>query len=63
MHKARYSFENRKDLPAAWAGLRDVDLQAVTGVDDAIFCHNGRFLIVAKTLEGARALAKLALDN
>jgi len=59
----RFSFQNRKDLPASWAGLRGVDLQAVTGVSDAIFCHNGRFLAVAKSIEGARALAKLALQN
>lgn len=58
-----FSFENRKDFPAAWAGLRDVDLQAVTGVEDAIFCHNGRFLAVAKSKEGALKLAKLALDS
>lgn len=61
--KERYSFVNRKDLPAAWAGLRDVDLQAVTGVDDAVFCHNGRFLAVAKSREGALSLAKLAIEN
>ncbi len=63
VRKERYSFANRKDLPAVWAGLRDVDLQAVSGIDDAIFCHNGRFLAVAKTREGALALAKLAVDN
>ena len=63
VRKERYSFANRKDLPAAWAGLRDVDLQAATGVDDAIFCHNGRFLAVAKSREGAQTLAKLALEN
>lgn len=63
VRKERHSFQNRKDLPAAWAGLRDVDLQAVTGVDDAIFCHNGRFLAVAKTREGALRLAQLALEE
>lgn len=63
VRKERYSFENRQDLPAAWGGLRDVDLQAATGVDDAVFCHNGRFLAVAKTREGARKLAKLAIEN
>lgn len=59
----RFSFQNRKDLPLSWAGLRGVDLQAATGVSDAVFCHNGRFLIVAKSREGALALAKLALQN
>jgi uncharacterized UPF0160 family protein len=57
------SFERRMKLPAAWAGLRDEELQKVTGVSDATFCHNGRFIATAKTKEGALALAKLALDS
>ena len=56
------SFEARADLPAAWAGLRDADLAAVTGVADATFCHNGRFIAAAKSFEGVRALARLALQ-
>ncbi len=59
--KGAYGFENRKSFPEAWAGLRDADLVKVTGVQDAVFCHNGRFLCVAKTKEGAWALAKAAL--
>lgn len=59
--KNSFGFENRKSLPEAWAGLRDTDLARISGVPDAIFCHNGRFLCVAKTKEGAWALAKLAL--
>jgi uncharacterized UPF0160 family protein len=55
------SFEARADLPAAWAGLRDAELAAVTGVPDAGFCHNGRFIAAAKSFEGAYAMAKLAL--
>lgn len=55
------SFENRKDLPAEWAGKRDAELAAVTGVPDAIFCHNRRFVAYAKTKEGAIALAQKAL--
>ncbi len=61
IRKQRYSFENRKSLPEAWAGLRDEDLAQVTGVPDAIFCHNGRFLAVAKSKEGALLLAQKAL--
>ena len=55
------SFKNRKDLPASWAGLRDEELQKVTGVSDAIFCHRGLFLAVAKSKEGAIKLAQIAL--
>lgn len=60
---AHFSFESRKPLPESWAGLRDEDLQKVTGVSDAVFCHNGRFMAVAKTREGALVLAKLALES
>lgn len=56
-------FENRKDLPAHWAGLRDKEFANVTGVSDAIFCHRNRFMAVAKTREGALELAKLALAS
>ncbi len=61
MNKEKNSFANRKDLPASWAGLRDAELAKVTGVADAVFCHNGRFLAVAGSKEGAIALGKLAL--
>lgn len=57
-----HSFKNRKDLPLAWAGKRDAELVQVTGVVDAIFCHNKRFLCVAGSREGAIALAKLAVE-
>lgn len=56
------TFENRRDLPAAWAGLEDADLARVTGVDDALFCHSKRFLAVARSREGAERLAALALE-
>ena len=57
------TFENRLDLPEAWAGLEHGDLARVTGVDDALFCHAKRFLVVAKSGEGAKRLAALALDE
>lgn len=55
------SFEARADLPAEWAGLRDADLAAVTGVADAGFCHNGRFIAAAKSYEGIYLMALQAL--
>jgi uncharacterized UPF0160 family protein len=55
------SFQARADLPAAWAGLRDAELAAVTGVADATFCHNGRFIAAAKSYEGAYTMALQAL--
>ena len=55
------SFTARADLPESWAGLRDTELAGVTGVDDAGFCHNGRFIASAKSYEGIRTMASLAL--
>jgi len=55
------SFEARMDLPAAWAGLRDAELAAATGVPDAAFCHRNLFIAVARSFEGALRLAELAL--
>lgn len=55
------SFVARKDLPASWAGLRDSGLAQVTGVADAVFCHNGRFIGGAASQEGALRMARLAL--
>ncbi len=57
------SFENRKNLPAKWAGLQGKDIQDATGVLDSVFCHRNLFLAVAKSKEGAIKLAKLALED
>lgn len=57
------SFDARKDLPASWAGLAGADLAAVTGVPDAGFCHNGRFIAAAKSFAGALTMARLALAD
>ena len=61
VRKNKNTYENRKSLPEAWAGLRDDELAKVTGVPDATFCHNARFLAVAKSKAGAIALAEKAL--
>jgi uncharacterized UPF0160 family protein len=55
------TFEARKDLPAAWAGLRNAELAAVTGVPDAVFCHNGLFIAAAVSLDSALTMARQAL--
>lgn len=57
------TFEARKDLPMAWAGLRDEELAAVTGVADAIFCHNNLFIAAARSFEGILTMARAALDG
>lgn len=57
------SFDKRKALPEKWAGLRDEEFQKETGVEDAIFCHPGRFIAGAQSKEGALKLADLAVAN
>ena len=55
------SFEARRDLPRAWAGLREAQLASASGVFDALFCHTNLFIAVARSFEGALRMAELAL--
>ncbi|HEY4503396.1 MAG TPA: MYG1 family protein [Candidatus Paceibacterota bacterium] len=57
------SFKNRKDFPTAWGGVREEELQKITGVSDAVFCHKGLYMVVSKTKEGAIKLAQIALES
>lgn len=57
------TFKNRKNFPNSWAGLRDEELQKITGVSDAVFCHRGLFLAVANSKEGAIKLAQIAVES
>lgn len=61
IRKSGDSFEQRADLPAAWAGLTGESLEAASGVTGATFCHNGRFIAAAKTREAALEMARLAV--
>lgn len=61
--KKQGTFEPRKKFPENWAGKRDQELQKETGVSDAVFCHNARFMAVAQSKEGALKLAELALKD
>lgn len=56
------SYDNLVDLPAGWGGLTGAELQAVTGVEGATFCHRDLFLAATTTREAALELARLALD-
>lgn len=57
------SFEQRADLPAAWAGLTDAAFEEASGVQGAKFCHNGLFIAVANSREAAMKLAELAVQE
>ncbi|MBU2870587.1 MYG1 family protein [Colwellia sp. E2M01] len=56
------SFEDRKPLPTPWAGLSDQELKDVTGIDDAMFCHNGLFIAGAESFESTMKMAAMALE-
>ncbi len=55
------TFEKKAQFPESWAGLKDSELEKVTGVAGATFCHNGRFVCKTKTKEAALALVEKAL--
>ncbi|OYR08442.1 MYG1 family protein [Brucella grignonensis] len=63
IRKSDDGFELRADLPAAWAGLTNGDLEAVCGIEGANFCHNGRFIAAARTREAAIAMADIAVQE
>lgn len=57
------SLGNRKSLPEAWAGKRDEELNEIIGIDDAIFCHSGRFIAGAKSRESIMKMAEIAIET
>ncbi|MDX8396831.1 MAG: MYG1 family protein [Mariprofundaceae bacterium] len=57
------SFENRKSLPKAWAGLSGQALKEVSAIDDAMFCHNGLFIAGAESFESTMKMASIALKE
>lgn len=56
-----HKMDLRVPLPANWAGRMNADLQRISGVDGAIFCHKGRFISVWKTKEEALIAGRIAL--
>ena len=57
------SFGNRKDLPQSWGGKYDAELEAVTGVKGARFCHRALFMAAANSKEAVLKLAEIALNS
>ena len=49
----RGSFDKKRPLPEAWAGLVDEELAEVCGVPGAKFCHKNRFIAVFDSRSGA----------
>lgn len=60
--KNKESFDLRMSLPSSWGGLRGQELQNVTGVKDAIFCHTSLFLVVAESKDGIVQLLEKTIN-
>ncbi len=58
-----FGFERKKLFPFSWTGKSAKELAEITGVADACFCHNGRFIATADSKEGAIRLAEIALNS
>ncbi|MEZ4210926.1 MAG: MYG1 family protein [Candidatus Paceibacterota bacterium] len=57
------NMESKKPFPENWRGLRDEELQKVTGISSASFCHNSGFYCVAEKRQDAVELAKLSINS
>ncbi|KAK0647371.1 UPF0160 protein [Lasiodiplodia hormozganensis] len=55
-------FDNRRDLPNAWKGVRDEKLDEVSGIPGCVFVHASGFIGGNKTYEGALKMAQKALE-
>ncbi|MBQ6222784.1 MAG: MYG1 family protein [Solobacterium sp.] len=53
----------RHPLPEEWYGLRYEELQKVSGIKTAIFCHPSGFLAGTETMEDALAMAQKGMDR
>ena len=56
------SFESRKALPAEWRGVRDEELDKVSGIEGCVFVHAAGFIGGNKTKIGAMEMAKRGLE-
>eukprot|EP00003_Mantamonas_plastica_P030548 TRINITY_DN763_c1_g1_i3.p1 TRINITY_DN763_c1_g1~~TRINITY_DN763_c1_g1_i3.p1 ORF type:complete len:192 (-),score=62.16 TRINITY_DN763_c1_g1_i3:29-604(-) len=56
------SFELRLGLPKAWRGMRDGDLDGVTGLPGGVFVHMNGFIGGHTTFEGALGMAQKSLE-
>jgi uncharacterized UPF0160 family protein len=54
---------NRLSLPEAWRGVRDADLEKVSGIAGAFFCHASGFIGGNLTYNGVLAMARAALSQ
>ncbi|MCK4934698.1 MAG: MYG1 family protein [Simkaniaceae bacterium] len=53
----------RIPLPEKWGGLLDKELEKISGINGAIFCHKGLFISVWETKEAAMKALEYVLNN
>lgn len=61
VRKEKDGFEARLNFPEMWAGKEGEELQMITGVKDAKFCHLKKFVAFSTSEKGAIELAEKAL--
>lgn len=52
----------RINFPITWLGKEHQELAAVSGVEEAVFCHKSGYLAVAKSKAGAISMAQKVLE-
>ena len=52
-----------KPVPEEWRGIKRKELQKITGVTTAIFCHEGGVVGSAETIQDAIKMAQLAIAS
>lgn len=57
------SSENRLSLPEAWRGIRDQELEKVSGIEGATFLHSVGFIGGSKTRDGVISMLEVSLGH
>lgn len=55
-------FKQRISFPEEWAG-QTTELPKISGVEEATFCHNERFLVRAETKDAVKAMCVVAMNH
>lgn len=61
VRKSEGDYDARFYFPKSWAGRKDQELEKVSGVKGATFCHNARFMVAANTKEAVLEMVHKAL--
>ena len=55
--------DSKCDFPEEWAGKSEEEIQMISGITTLTFCHKGRFLISADSLDDVIKACKIARDK